>query len=107
MSYAQTRRLSNIDIIPQTWQAVDIATYAKNYDLTICCHALWQFPDILPQIRRMEAVSRGYCCLAHGFEASPEGRELTDTSGLIPVALTSSLLYSTFLIILEYARILM
>ena len=78
MSYAQSRGLSNIDLIPQTWQEVDTAAYAKNYDMVICCHALWQFPDILPQIRRMETVSRGYCCLAHGFEAPSETSNLLD-----------------------------
>jgi ubiquinone/menaquinone biosynthesis C-methylase UbiE len=79
MSYAQSRGLSNIDVIPQTWQEVDVAAYAKNYDLVICCHALWQFPDILQQVRRMEAVSRGYCCLAHGFESPSETSELMET----------------------------
>lgn len=82
MSYAQSRGLANIDVIPQTWQEVDTAAYEKNYDLVICCHALWQFPDILPQIRRMEAVSRGYCCLAHGFEAPSETRELSKILGI-------------------------
>lgn len=82
MSSAQDRGLSNIDVIPQTWQEVDEAAYAKNYDLVVCCHALWQFPDILPQIRRMEAVSRGYCCLAHGFEAPAETRKLLDILGI-------------------------
>ncbi|AKB33323.1 Ribosomal RNA adenine dimethylase [Methanosarcina siciliae HI350] len=82
MSSAQERRLSNIDVIPQTWQEVDAEAYAKNYDLVVCCHALWQFPDILPQIRRMEAVSRGYCCLAHGFEAPTETSKLLDIMGI-------------------------
>ncbi|HII01856.1 TPA: class I SAM-dependent methyltransferase [Methanosarcinaceae archaeon] len=82
MSYAQSRGLSNIEVIPQTWQEVDVAAYAKNYDLVICCHALWQFPDILPQIRRMEAVSRGYCCLAHGFEAPSDTSKLMETLGI-------------------------
>lgn len=82
MSYAQNRGLSNIEISPKTWQEVDEAVYLKNYDLVICCHALWQFSDILSQIRRMEAVSRGYCCLAHGFEAPSESRELTEDLGI-------------------------
>lgn len=82
MSYAQGRSLANIDVIPQTWQEVDVAAYEKNYDLVICCHALWQFPDVLHQVRRMEAVSRGYCCLAHGFEAPPEAGKLMEALGI-------------------------
>jgi cyclopropane fatty-acyl-phospholipid synthase-like methyltransferase len=83
MSYAQNRGLSNIEIIPKTWQEVDEVAYSKNYDLVICCHALWQFSDILSQIRRMEAVSRGYCCLAHGFEAPSESRKLTEALEIV------------------------
>jgi SAM-dependent methyltransferase len=82
MSYARCRGLSNIEIIPQVWQEVDEQAYLRTYDLVICCHALWQFPDILQQIRRMEAVSRGYCCLAHGFEAPSEALKLTKTLGI-------------------------
>lgn len=82
MSYAQNRGLSNVEVILKTWQEVDEATYSKNYDLVICCHALWQFSDILSQIRRMEAVSRGYCCLAHGFEAPSETLKLTEALGI-------------------------
>ncbi|MDI9395565.1 MAG: class I SAM-dependent methyltransferase [Euryarchaeota archaeon] len=82
MSYAEGRNLDNIDLIPQTWQDVDTAAYAKNYDLVICCHALWQFPDVLHQVRRMEEVSRGYCCLAHGFEAPAETGKLMETLGI-------------------------
>lgn len=82
MSYAQNKGISNVEIIPKTWQEVDETAYSKNYDLVVCCHALWQFSDILSQIRRMEAVSRGYCCLAHGFEAPSETRELTEALGI-------------------------
>ena len=82
LSYAQRRGITNIDIIPQTWQEVDEAAHAKSYDLVICCHALWQFPDILSQVRRMEAVSRGYCCLAHGFEAPSETSKLMERLGI-------------------------
>lgn len=80
--YAQNRGLSNIEIIYKTWQEVDEAAYSKNYDLVICCHALWQFSDILSQIKRMEAVSRGYCCIAHGFEAPSKACELTEALGI-------------------------
>lgn len=79
MSYAQNKGLSNVEVIPQPWQEIDVETYAKQYDLVICCHALWQFPDILPQIRRMEAVSRGYCCLAHSFEPPAEQLKIKKT----------------------------
>lgn len=82
MSYAQNRGLSNIEIIPKTWQEVNEVAYSKNSDLVICCYVLWQFSDILSQIRRMEAGSREYCCLAHGFEAPSETRELMEALGI-------------------------
>jgi SAM-dependent methyltransferase len=80
MINARERGLDNIEVLPQIWQDVNVADYAKQFDLVICCHALWQFPDLIPQIRRMEAVCRGYCCLAHGVETSE--RELKKSLGV-------------------------
>jgi len=65
-------RLSNIAIIQKTWQEIQVSDYEKQFDMVTCCHALWQFPDLLEQVRRMETVSRGYCCLAHGVETSEQ-----------------------------------
>ncbi|PKG31989.1 class I SAM-dependent methyltransferase [Methanoregula sp.] len=77
---AHKRDLTNIDIIPQIWQDVNIADNARAYDMVICCHALWQFSDLITQVRRMEAVSRGYCCLAHGIQSSET--QLKESLGL-------------------------
>jgi SAM-dependent methyltransferase len=61
MENARRSGLSNIMVIPKTWQEVPVADYKKRFDLVTCCHALWQFPHLLEQVRRMEFVSRGYC----------------------------------------------
>lgn len=79
MSCAREKGLFNVELIPQPWQEIDVEAYAKQYDLVVCCHALWQFPDLLPQIRRMEKVSRGYCCLAHTFEPPEEELKIRKT----------------------------
>ncbi len=79
---AKRRNLTNIDVIPEIWQDVDVSAYAKQFDCVVCCHALWQFPDILHQVRRMESVSRGYCCLAHGFETTREEIEISQKLGI-------------------------
>ncbi|OPX61828.1 MULTISPECIES: class I SAM-dependent methyltransferase [unclassified Methanoregula] len=70
MENARKSGLSNISIIPKTWQEFPVLDYEKRFDMVTCCHALWQFPDLLNQVRRMETVSRGYCCLAHGIDTS-------------------------------------
>jgi ubiquinone/menaquinone biosynthesis C-methylase UbiE len=72
MENARRHGLKNIRVIPKVWQDVDVSDYEKQFDLVTCCHALWQFPDILGQIRRMETVCRGYCCLAHGVDVSEQ-----------------------------------
>ncbi|HIJ06675.1 class I SAM-dependent methyltransferase [Methanocalculus sp.] len=82
LSNAQSHNLTNIEVIPQIWQDVDISAYRKQFDCVVCCHALWQFPDILHQVRRMESVSRGYCCLAHGFETTQEEIEISQKLGI-------------------------
>jgi SAM-dependent methyltransferase len=80
MENARRHGLKNIGVIPKTWQEVKEADYEKKFDMVTCCHALWQFPDLLEQVRRMERVSRGYCCLAHGVDASE--RELKKSLGV-------------------------
>jgi 2-polyprenyl-3-methyl-5-hydroxy-6-metoxy-1,4-benzoquinol methylase len=79
MENARRHGLKNIGVIPKTWQEVKVSDYEKKFDLVTCCHALWQFPDLLEQVRRMEAVCRGYCCLAHGVDVSE--RELKKSLG--------------------------
>jgi len=80
MENARRHGLKNIGVIPKTWQEVKETDYEKKFDMVTCCHALWQFPDLLEQVRRMETVSRGYCCLAHGVEVSE--RELKKSLGV-------------------------
>jgi SAM-dependent methyltransferase len=79
MENAGRHKLNNIWVLPKTWQDVKVSDYEKKFDMVTCCHALWQFPDLLDQVRRMEAVSRGYCCLAHGVDESE--RELKKRVG--------------------------
>lgn len=79
MENAGNHNLNNIWVLPKTWQDVNISDYKKRFDMVTCCHALWQFPDLLEQVRRMESVSRGYCCLAHGVDTSE--RELKERVG--------------------------
>lgn len=80
MINARDHQLENIEVISQVWQDVDVEALKKQFDLVVCCHALWQFPDIITQIKRMETVCRGYCCLAQGVEASE--RELKKSVGV-------------------------
>lgn len=79
MDNARRLGLNNIGVIPKTWQEVNVSDYEKQFDMVTCCHALWQFPDLLEQVRRMETGSRGYCCLAHGIDVSE--RELKERVG--------------------------
>lgn len=61
--------VSNYDIIPAIWQEVDTMQKAGQYDLTISSTVIWMFRDIVDQIRRMEEVSSGYCCLCGGIDS--------------------------------------
>ncbi len=63
---ARAKNLNNISIIPDVWQNVSIQSLQK-YDLVISCHSIWHFPDLINHITRMEEVSKGYCCIAHGI----------------------------------------
>lgn len=60
--------ISNYDIVPAIWQDVDTCRLAQTYDLTISSTVIWMFRDIMEQIRRMEEVSSGYCCLCAGID---------------------------------------
>lgn len=61
--------VANYDIIPAIWQEVDTDQKAGQYDLTISSTVIWMFRDIVDQIRRMEEVSSGYCCLCGGIDS--------------------------------------
>ncbi len=64
---AKMRNISNISLIPKTWQDLAITEHLGKYDLAICSHAIWHFPDLFFQIERMQRVSRNYCAIAHGI----------------------------------------
>lgn len=70
LKQAEIRNISNISVIPKTWQDVTVSDHLGKYDLAICSHVIWHFPDLFFQIERMQRVSRRYCAIAHGvFEA--------------------------------------
>jgi len=56
--------VKNFDIIPSIWQDVDVHALSGSYDLVISSTVIWMFRDIVEQIKRMEMVSSGYCCLS-------------------------------------------
>lgn len=58
--------IGNYDILKKLWQDVDVAQLAGKYELVISSTVIWMFKDILEQIRRMEQVSGGVCCIAAG-----------------------------------------
>lgn len=55
--------VENFNIIPSIWQDVDVQSMTGTYDLAISSTVIWMFRDIVEQIKRMEQVSSGYCCL--------------------------------------------
>lgn len=63
---AEKKDVTNIEMVKSTWQEVNENEWQKSFDLVICVHALWHFPDIGDQVMRMNQVSRGYCCLVDG-----------------------------------------
>jgi ubiquinone/menaquinone biosynthesis C-methylase UbiE len=61
--------IANYDIISSIWQDVDVDSLNNAYDLVISSTVIWMFRDIVEQIRRMEKVSSGYCCLCAGIQS--------------------------------------
>ena len=64
---AEEKDLSNIKIINKKLEKLNTEYYKKSFDLVICVHALWHFPDIVEQIERMNFLSREYCCIAESI----------------------------------------
>lgn len=79
---ARERDLGNISTIPRIWQEVEIEPMKHAFDLTVCCHSIWHFPDIYPQIQRMEQASRGWCALAHGIPPGKGGDDISRMLGI-------------------------
>lgn len=76
---AKGENLMNIYPLQKTWQEVNTRQFEKSFDLVLCCHSLWHFPDIMVQLKRMDMVSRGYCCIAGGFGTSEDSAYLYKT----------------------------
>jgi len=73
---AKEKGLKNIEIINKKWEEVNDAEFEKKFDLVVCSHASWQFPDIGEQLIRMNRVSRGICCFADGVNSNDEYGEM-------------------------------
>lgn len=82
LEHSKLKELSNISVIPQIWQDVNTQELEKKYDMTICCHSVWHFPDLYAQIERMQQVSRGYCVLSHGVHTQDDSSEITQKLGM-------------------------
>lgn len=72
---AKEAGINNYEIITQIWQDVDISMHRKSFDLLLSSTVIWMFRDIMNQVRRMEEVCRGTCCIAAGF-GSTTGPEI-------------------------------
>ena len=55
--------ISNIEVKICTQSDFDTEAQPKSVDLTVICHASWQFPNIEKLFRFMDRISRRYCCL--------------------------------------------
>ncbi len=65
MRDAREEGVENIEVINKSWQGVNDPDIRKRFDIVACSHLLWQFEDVERQLERMEAASRGYCCVVH------------------------------------------
>ena len=79
---AKEKGLGNIEIINKKWEEVSDTEFENKFDLVVCSHALWQFPDIGEQLTRMNRVSRGYCCIANGVRTDKTFSEMYQKLGL-------------------------
>lgn len=79
---SQEKGLKNIGIINMRWEEVDDAEFKDRFDLVVCSHALWQFPDIWEELARMNQVSRGHCCIASGVRSDETFSEMYRKLGL-------------------------
>jgi len=60
--------LENIEIINCRWEDLEGRKYENRFDLVLCAHALWHFPDIVTQLAKMEKISRRFCCIAESIK---------------------------------------
>ncbi len=66
---AMEHGLNNVEILAKRWEDTDVRLYHKCFDIVICCHALWHFPNVMTQIIKMAEACRGYCCIGEGVGA--------------------------------------
>ena len=78
---AKKKRLENIEIINKKWEEVSDAEFENEFDLVVCSHALWQFPNIGEQLTRINRVSRAYCCIANGVRSDKTFSEMYQKLG--------------------------
>lgn len=67
---AEAAGINSYEVINKLWEEVDESKISRRYDLVICSSVLWIFKDVWTQLRRMETVSRGYCCVVAGTETA-------------------------------------
>ncbi|NOY09797.1 MAG: class I SAM-dependent methyltransferase [Spirochaetes bacterium] len=82
MSNSHEAGCENIEIINRKWEEINVAAYERKFDLVVCSHALWHFPDIVEQLNRMNRVSNGYCCIAEGVGSYDTARDMYKTLGI-------------------------
>jgi len=72
---AEERALSNLDIRMQTLEEAMGSVAPGSFDLTLMCHASWQFPDFMKVATFMDASSRLGGCIADtaGFDDQTQG----------------------------------
>ena len=68
MQNAEKRNLNNIVIMEELFENLDMETYANQFDLVVISHGLFHFPDIGRQLMRINALSKGYCCIMEGLK---------------------------------------
>lgn len=79
---AKEKGLENIELINKKWEEVNDAEFENKFNLVVCSHALWQFPDIGKQLTRMNRVSREYCCIANGVKNDKTFSEMYQKLGV-------------------------
>lgn len=73
---AQEKGIKNVEIINKKWEEVDDVEFEKKFDLVICSHASWQFPNIGEHLMRMNKASRRYCCIGESVKSDDQFEEM-------------------------------
>ncbi|WP_027191892.1 class I SAM-dependent methyltransferase [Fundidesulfovibrio putealis] len=80
---ARDRGISNIDVRVQTLEQAQGTVVPGSFDLTLMCHASWQFPEFMAVVEFMDRASRLGGCIADtaGFDDQTQG-EMYDALGI-------------------------